>query len=89
MYQLNNGSSGVGPFVDFAVQQFGGQKNKHRAHLLALSVDYVIGNPIEQCDFGGHRLEEFFLEKLHLILNGLPYLRNDFQRNGWCLVLKP
>lgn len=50
--------------------------------MFALSVDYVVGNSIEQCHFRGHGFEEFFLKKLHLILYRFPYLRNDFQRNG-------
>tara|TARA_R110000744_G_scaffold234379_1_gene352206 strand:+ start:46 stop:252 length:207 start_codon:yes stop_codon:yes gene_type:complete len=50
--------------------------------LFALSVNNVKGNPIEQCNFRRHGFEEFFLKKLHLIFYGLPYLRNDFQRNG-------
>jgi len=82
VYQLNNGSSCIRTLIDFAIQQFGGQEHEHRAHLLALSVYYIIGNPIEQCDFGGHGFEKFFLKKLHLIFNGFLYLRNDFQRNG-------
>jgi hypothetical protein len=81
MDQLNDGCPSVGPFIDFPIQQFGGQEHEHRAHLLALSINYVVGYPIEQCDLGGHGFEEFFLKKLHLIFYGFPNLRNDFQRN--------
>ena len=82
MNQFDNGCSRIGSLIDLAVQQFGGQKNEHGAHLLTLSIDYVVGYPIEQCNLGGHGFEEFFLKKLHLIFYGFSYLRNDFQRNG-------
>jgi len=82
MDQLDNGSSGISTLIDLSIQQFGSQEHKHRAHLLPLSVNNVVGNPVEQCDLGGHGFEEFFLKKLHLGFNRFSYLRNDFQRNG-------
>src|SRR6056297_962705 len=82
MDQLDDGGSRVSALIDLTVQQFGSQKNEHWAHLLALSVNNVVGNPIEQCDLGGHGFEKFFLKKLHLGFNRFSYLRNDFQRNG-------
>src|SRR5690606_23246751 len=81
MNQFYNRSPSVGAFADFAiVEHFCHQKHKHGPHLLTFSVNDVMGNPIEQCHFTGHRELELLLEKFHFKSYGLFYLLYDFHR---------
>src|SRR5690606_29520345 len=68
----------IGTLIDLSIDQLGGEENEHGTHLLPLSIDDIIGDPIEQDDLGRHGAEEFFLKKFHLLLYGLPDLRNYF-----------
>ena len=69
MQELNKRSPTVGRFVDLSTYPRR-QKNKHGTHLLALALDDVVGDMVEQLDLTFHKVPELMFKLSHFGLNG-------------------
>jgi hypothetical protein len=71
--KFDQGGTPMCGFIDFSTNT-GGQEDKHRAHLFALSFDDVIGDVVEELDLTFHEVPKLMFELGHFGLNRDLYL---------------